>query len=358
MTTERIDIVIQETGSRVVKRSLADIGDTARSSSTGVDFLKRALAGLSVFLAVNKVRELADTYTNLQNRLRATGLEGDALAGVYGRLLKVANDTRSGLQGSIELYSRLAISAKELGVSQNDLIGFTKSLNQAITLSGASGQEAQAGLIQLSQGLASGTLRGDELRSVLEQLPAVADVIAKQLKVSRGELRKLGEEGKITAQTVIKAFQSAREELEQRFAKTVPTISQSFEVLKNNVIDLVGRLDAQTGASKRVSEGLIFVAKNLDDIALGMGKVAGLVLTLTAAYIAMGLATKAVALGAMIAEFVALRTAVAAGTVVMLGSAEADRQPASEPGALLQIPYPDLRDFRRRRQRPGIPEVL
>ncbi|MFA7063660.1 MAG: tape measure protein, partial [Methanomethylophilus sp.] len=267
MADERIDIVITERGSRVIIRNLQDIGGSARRSADAVDFLRRALAALGGAVAARELVSLLDTYTNLRNRLRATGLEAQNLTAVYRELLAVANDTGSGFQGSVELYSRLAVSSKELGVSQQDLIEFTKSLNQAIILSGASATEAQAGLIQLSQGMASGTLRGDELRSVLEQLPAVADVIAKELGVTRGELRKMGEDGKITAGIILDAFKNARDELEQRFGTTVLTIGQSFQVLKNNLIDLIGQMDEATGVSGLISRALLFVSKNLEVIA-------------------------------------------------------------------------------------------
>ena len=266
MATERIDIIVSEKGSRVVKRNLDQIGTTAKKSAGGVDFLKRALVSLGAALSAREVIRLVDTYTNLQNRLRATGLEGNTLTAVFKELLEVSNDTRSSLEGSVELYARLAISAKDLGVSQRELLTFTKSLNQAIILSGASAIEAQAGLIQLSQGMASGTLRGDELRSVLEQLPAVADVIAKRLGITRGELRTLGEEGKITANVILDAFKAARGELEERFGRTIPTISQSFQVLQNNVIQWAGAMDAATGFSRALSGALLSVAANLDTV--------------------------------------------------------------------------------------------
>lgn len=279
MAQERIDIVITERGSRVVKRNLEDIGGGARKSADAVDFLKRALVTLGAAVSARELVRLLDTYTNLQNRLRATGLEAQNLSAVYRELLNVSNSTRSSFEGSVELYSRLAISSKELGVSQRDLIDFTKSLNQAINLSGASAVEAQAGLIQLSQGMASGTLRGDELRSVLEQLPAVADVIAKELGVTRGELRKMGEDGKITAGIILDAFKNARGELEERFGKTVPTIGQSFQVLKNNVVDMIGRMDEATGISTVLSKSLMFISENLDTIAkVALSAAAGLAL--------------------------------------------------------------------------------
>src|SRR5690606_2602352 len=96
-----------------------------------------------------------------------TGTEN--LTTVTSRLFDVANRTRSSFEGTANLYARVALATKELGIGQQELLTFTERVNQAIILSGASAQEAQAGLIQLSQGLASGALRGDELRSVLEQ---------------------------------------------------------------------------------------------------------------------------------------------------------------------------------------------
>lgn len=302
MAEERIDIVITERGSRVVKRNLEDIGGGARKSADGVEFLKKALATLGAVITAGELVRLLDTFTNLQNRLRATGLEAQNLTAVYQQLLGVANSTRQSFEGTVETYGRLANSAKDMGLSQQELIDFTKSLNQAIALSGASATEAQAGMIQLAQGMASGVLRGDELNSVLEQLPTVADVIAKQLNVTRGQLRKMGEDGKITADIIFDAFQNARGELEERFGKAVPTIGQSFQVLKNNVIDMVGRFDQATGASEAISRALLFVSENLDTIAkVAVSAAAGLALVGGAAS-AINLARNAVlALNAAIA---------------------------------------------------------
>ena len=142
MTTERIDIQVREDGSRVVKRRLEDLDPAARKAAGGVDFLKKALASIGGALAVRELLGMINTYQNLQNRLRSTGLEAASLTAVYKALLDVSNDTRSSVEGSVELYARLATSSKELGVSQQQLIDFTKSLNQAIILSGASATEA------------------------------------------------------------------------------------------------------------------------------------------------------------------------------------------------------------------------
>ena len=329
MAEERIDIVITERGSRVVQRNLEDIGRSGREAAGGVDFLKRALAGLGAYLSVRELVRLVDTYTNLQNRLRATGLEAQNLGAVYRSLLDVSNSTRQSLEGTVETYSRLANSAKDLGLSQQELIDFTKSLNQAIALSGASAGEAQAGMIQLAQGLASGVLRGDELNSVLEQLPTVADVIAKELKVTRGELRQMGQDGKISADIIFDAFKNARTELEERFGKAVPTVGQAFQVLKNNITDAVGELDKTMGVSTAVSSGILGLANNIGGLVSAITNLTKVILVFSAAYAAATLSLKASAIVSAIGDWYRFQSAVAAGTVVVLGSAEAERQKAA-----------------------------
>ena len=326
MATERIDIVVSERGSRTVRRNLEDIGRTSQQSAGGVDLLKRALTTLGIAATAREMLRLVDSSTQLQNRLKAAGVEGANLSAVYQELLKTANSTRSSFEGSVELFSRLAISSKELGVSQRELIDFTNSLNQYIMLSGTSAQEAEAGLIQLSQGMASGVLRGDELRSVLEQLPAVADVIAKSLGVTRGELRQLGTDGKITANTILNAFREAKDELSERFAKTVPTISQSFVVLRNNVLNAVGDLDKLLNVSGSISAAILSVAHNVPQLTQALVDLTKVLITAGAAYGSFLASQKISVISAAISSFIQYHKAIAAGTAVTLGSAEADRQ--------------------------------
>lgn len=254
--TETINIIVREDGSRVVKRNLEDVGGAAEKAGNLLGKFKTLLAGVAGGVVVNQLRELADQYTNIQNRLRLTTTDQANLNAVFNELQAISSRTRSALEANVELYSRMSVSAKDLGLSQKDVLEFTESLNQAIKISGATANEAEAGIRQLSQGLASGALRGDELNSVLENLPAVADVIAKSLGVTRGELRQMGADGKITANTIVTAFSEARGELAEKFAKTVPTAAEGFVLLKNQLIETVGELDKAVGGSTTLGGAL------------------------------------------------------------------------------------------------------
>lgn len=266
MTTEVINIQIREDGSRVVTRNIDGIGTAADRASGPVDRLKGLLATLVTGAAVVQLGRLADEYTNLQNRLRLVTTSTANLSRVNKELLGIANQTRSDFTATGELYTRLASTTKDLGLSQQELLDFTKRVNQAIVLSGASAQEAAGGLRQLAQGLASGTLRGDELNSVMENFPKVAQIIAEGMGRSIGEIRKLGAEGKITAKEVVDAFAKAGVKLDEEFGKTVPTLSQSFTVLRNNFLVFIGQLNESTGVTAKLSELIMSIANNLDTL--------------------------------------------------------------------------------------------
>lgn len=271
MATERIEIVITERGARTVVNNIDGIGRSGRQAANGIDMLKQALGALTVGAVVRELIQMADAYTNLQNRLKLVTTGTANLTRVTNELFAVANKTRSSFESTAQMYARMALSSRELGTSQQDLLDFVKGLNQAVILSGANVTEANNAILQLSQGMASGRLQGDELRAVLEQLPMVADVIAEHLGVTRGQLRKMGQDGQITAKQIIEAFKAARQELEEKFAKTSPTIGQGFTLLRNEAVRLWGEFTTGHGIVSGLGEALGALAANLDTIARILG---------------------------------------------------------------------------------------
>ena len=325
-------------GGKQVQRTLDDIDRSGRKAKQGSkqlehqfksmnsagQTLSRTLKGLVAAFGIRELQQTVDAYTNVQNRLKLVTDGTRNLKGVTEELFVISNSTRQSFESTAEVYARTALATKDLGLSQRDTLEFTKSLNQAVILSGASATESSAGLIQLSQGLAAGALRGDELRSVLEQLPAVADVIAKNLGVTRGELRKMGEAGAITADIVIDAFKNAREELNDKFGKTVPTIGQAFTTLRNNVIQFIGALDQATGASALIAKALITIGSNIE--------------TLTKLLVIAGAAWGAYKLAALSATGATILAAVA-GNVVAFVQLAAGVRSAAGAAALLNSAF-------------------
>lgn len=315
MTDFRINVIIDPRqvpkSRREVERELGLIEQRANRVQSA---LGRAFAGFSLAFAIREVTRYADAFTNLQNRLRFLVPEQQALVRTTEDLLRVANETRSSFEGTVILYQRLGLATRELGISSDNLLGIVRSINQALILSGASAKEANNGLIQLSQGIAANRLGGDELRSTLEQLPVVADVIARELGVTRGELRELGAQGAITGEVIVNAFQNAAEELDQQFGQTVPTLAQSFTVLQNSLTVFIGTLNTSSGALAALGAIIRVIANNLDLIAKSL--------------VVTGAAFAALQIAPVVQAFFELQRAAKAGELVILGSAEAARQKA------------------------------
>lgn len=294
MADFRINVIVDPSGAvRGSGRVRNELDRTSRS----VDRLRNLIAGAFAFVGIGALTRqlvgLSDSFTNIQNRIRVVTSNTQELNAVTDRLFSIAQNTRLSFEATTEVYSRTALAVRDLGISQEQTLQFTESLNQAVILSGASAQEAQAGLIQLSQGLASGALRGDELRSVLEQLPVVSDVIAESLGVTRGELRDLGSQGRITADIVLNAFAEAREELEDRFGQTIPTIGQAFTILRNDLILTVGAFNQATGAGSLLAAAIILLSNNLETVLRVIGAVS-IALATTFAVRGVGVAIGAV----------------------------------------------------------------
>jgi len=266
MASENLDIYVNEFGSLTVKKRIQDIGTSAGGSRKEVSLLQRTLGILGIGFVARELVQLNDEFITIQNRLRVVTTGTQELARVQEELLGVANRTRTSLQGTAELYTRMKLSLDALGQPTQDLTKVTESLNQAIILSGAGAREAENALIQLAQGISSNRLGGDELRSVLEQLPVVADVIAKKMKVTRGGLRKLGREGKIDAEIIIDAFRDAREELAERFGVVVPTIAQKLQIVRNNFISVLGEIEGSIGIFTKLGNALTFVAEHMQTL--------------------------------------------------------------------------------------------
>ena len=262
-TTERIRIQVTQDGAKAVRRDIEGLGTGANAAAGQMAGLAATIKGLVLGAAVKETIRLADAYTDLTNKIRFATRSEQEMNAVRSELFRVANQNRAAIEDTADVYGKLKLSTQALGLSQREVIDLTDTLQKATIVSGASAENAANALRQLGQGMAAGALRGDELNSVLENTPYLADVIAKSLGKDIGAIRQMGAEGKITGKIIYDAFKGARDEIEGRFAKTVPTVSQSINVLTNSVTELVGELDGATGATGNLSQGIINLANDI-----------------------------------------------------------------------------------------------
>lgn len=322
MATETIDIIVRENGARVVKRRLEEIGDVAQRSVRGLRLLQNALFVLGGAGLLSALGRMVDTVANFQNRLSLLTTDAREAAFVQRELFDIARRTRAEFDTTAQIYTRTALAVRALGVSQQETLNFTESLNQATILSGASVREANAALIQMSQALASNRFSGDEFRSVAEQLPFIIDVIGDHLGVTRGEVRELGIQGKLTASVILAAFREAREEIAEKFARTIPTLSQSFTVFRTRLTEVIGTMDQSLGISRSLAAAVILIADNLEFLVGG-------IIAATAAFAAFKFTGWIAGIVAVIQKNRELAAAVASGNAVLLTSVEIERAKAA-----------------------------
>lgn len=227
----------------------------------------RALAGaLAALYAGSQVIRMADDWANLTARLKLATKASDDYVVAQERIFQISQKTGQAFNDTASLFAQISLSLKDTETSQETLLQITETINQAVALSGASRESARAALVQLGQGLASGTLRGEELNSVLEQTPALADAIAKGMGITRGELRKYGEEGKITGEQVVKALLAQKQAVDEQFAGLPLTFSRATQQLANSFARLVGIFDETAGATgglaKVISDFAAFIASD------------------------------------------------------------------------------------------------
>ena len=328
-----------------LKRAEKDLKSSTGAMERGLNSLKNtamaAFAGWGIYEVGQAIFKTIDTMTLLEGRLKLVTTSQENFNSVQERLFNIANDTRNSYEAVLEMYARLGRAAQNTSLTQEQLLTATESINKAIIISGATATESSAAMIQFSQGIASGTLRGDELRSVLEQLPAVAQMIADGLGVDIGKLREMGMEGKLNAQLVIDAILKQKDVIDKQFGSMTETMSQSSIVMLNHTKKFIADLDKITGVSRDVVNGihsitggvesLSEILKENEDVVVSLINTISTATKIFAGYIvvAYGPAVLA-AIGAWIAlkykavaATVQFHTQVAAGNAVMLSSAQA-----------------------------------
>ncbi|EHU1527745.1 tape measure protein [Acinetobacter baumannii] len=246
-------------------------GDFATKSMDGLSVATRQLAGymagvVTVGAAISKM----DTYTGLQNRLKLVTNNQVELNKATEDTFRIAQKTYSAWDSVLQVYQRFSDNAKTLNLTMDDTARLTETVSKAVAISGASAAAADAALVQFGQALASGTLRGEELNSVMEQTPALAKAIAQGMGITVGELRTVAAEGKITSQEIVKALKNVQADVDALFAKTDITISQSLTLLNNEITKFVGESGKGSGAAEVLSGSIKTLAGNLDVLTSAM----------------------------------------------------------------------------------------
>ena len=195
-----------------------------KSALSAANVLKGAFAVALGGVGVGAIIAQAEAYTTIANRLKLVTSSSAEFTAAQQAVFSIAQKAGQPLGATAELYQRIAQNQAALKLSGAGVSGIVETISKTMVISGTSAQSAEAALVQLGQAFASGTLRGEELNSILEQAPALAQAIAQGMGKTVGDLRSLGEQGKLTADSVVKALQTQGGAIDALFEKMQGTV--------------------------------------------------------------------------------------------------------------------------------------
>lgn len=235
------------------------VNNTERSMSS----LSGVAVALAAALSVKQVSEYADAWATVNNKLANSLRPNEQLADVTERVFNITQQTRGSLDATASLYARLERATRQYGTSADDLAKLTTIINQGFVVSGATAQEAENAIIQLSQGLASGALRGEEFNSVNEQGNRLIVALADSMGVSIGEMRNMAAQGKLTTDVVVNGLLSQGAVIGKEFANTTTTISQALQVAGNNVTKFFGENSTVKTGAAIFNDAVVTASENI-----------------------------------------------------------------------------------------------
>lgn len=279
--------------------------NAARQTSGLVSTLKNAARAFIGFQSIKGLVNLSDSVTSTTARLNLMNDGLQTTEELNRMIYESAQRSRGSYQQTANLVAKLGTLAGDAFSSNREIIAFAEQLNKQMALSGTTTQEAQAAMLQLTQGLASGTLRGEELNSVLEQTPMIAQSIAKYMGVNTGEMRELASEGAITADVVKSAMFAMADEINAKFEQMPMTWGQVWTTMKNTAIQ----------ALEPVLDAVNWAANNIDTVGpLFISAAAGVLFFAAAVGIANGALTSLFAV--FVSNPILALVAVAIGVIV------------------------------------------
>jgi tape measure domain-containing protein len=221
--------ILVEFGVHVDQAALIQLQNNVNRAVIRFSQLRRIASFALAALGVGAVTDSADELISYQNRLQSVTNSLEEYKAAEEGVIEVSRNSLSSVKDTAAVYQRYAQVTDNLNLTQDELLQFTQSLTKAMKLGGSSAAEARGALIQLGQGLGNDFKSGgQELNSIIEQAPKLANILAKAAGGTRGELKDLARAGKLSGKVVVKAITDATEQIDADFAKR----QKSFDDIK------------------------------------------------------------------------------------------------------------------------------
>lgn len=239
-------------------------GSAMQSLTSTVGGYAAAMAGA---LAVGNIIHQADSWNQVNARLKQASTSTDDFAVSQKSLFEVSQRTGTAFADNANLFSRSSASMREFGYSSSDVLGVTEALALGLQLSGAGAAESSSVITQFSQALGQGVLRGEEFNAVNENGDRVIRALATGMGVARKDLKAMADQGLLTIDKVVPALISQLGALQGEFKDLPGSVSRATTTVSNAFQAWVGGMDGATGSTKLLASAVTFVAENMDVLA-------------------------------------------------------------------------------------------
>lgn len=233
---------------------LAGASGKAEKATSGVTSATQAfggaLASLGIAAATSQLVKMADTYGLLQSKIGLATGEITKAAEATDMVFAAAQRARVGLDELGSMVARLAPSIRDMGGTTQDAVAASELFAKTLKISGATAEESASAILQFGQALGTGRLGGEEFNAVNESSGRYMQLLAKELGVTRGELKKMAEDGKLTGDVLINALANNATTLEGEFQQLRVTGAETFGQLKNSTMLASFELDKASGVSQ------------------------------------------------------------------------------------------------------------
>ena len=286
----RDELAKAETAFDCIEQSIRDddnrqqkFNGSIRAGSTAADGLWNKLKGIAATVGgiagLNKVLGISDQLTSTNARLNNAMVnfdDGGSLDELQKKVMASAQRSRSAYMDTAAAVAKLGMNVKDAFGNMDEVIMFSELVNKQFVNGGASAQEQAASMLQLTQAMASGVLRGEELNSIFENAPGIIQSIADYLDVPIGQIRTMASEGQITADIVKNAMFAAADDIEEKFNSMPKTWGQIWTSMKNKALSIfapiLNKLNQIANSSKfeTVTNGVINGLAAIASVATGV----------------------------------------------------------------------------------------
>ncbi len=241
-------------------------GKTEKSTNaltSGFLNLKNAVIGYASIQTAKQIIDIADNMNLLNARLKLATASASEYTSQQRALLNISKQSYTGISDTITLFTKLNPALKQVGATTDQVNSVVASFTKGLQLGGSSAQEASSAILQFSQAMGSGVLRGEEFNAINEASPKLMSYLAKGLGVAQSELKKMAENGELTAGRVSNALLKVKTDIDRDFATLPVTVGKAMTNLKTELSLAINEIDNTTGATEALAKSIQTTTLNI-----------------------------------------------------------------------------------------------